>query len=356
MKTILYIILFPFSIIYGTILFIRNLCYDWNLFKTTSFDFPVIVVGNLNIGGVGKTPHVEYIIRLLSKKNKVATLSRGYKRNTSGYILANYQSSISDIGDEPLQYKKKFKNTPVAVDENRVRGIQNLKNQHSELNCIILDDAFQHRSVNAGINILVTDYNNLYINDSVLPGGRLREWKSGMKRAQIIIVSKCPTNLSSAKQKEIISQITPKPYQQIYFSTIKYGEYIPVNNLSKKITSKILDIDSALIITGISNPYPFLNEINSKFKKTKHIDFPDHHQFSKTDIKKIKKEYDKFVGNSKIVITTEKDYMRLSSPEILDELDEIPIFYLPIEITFLGKSKEEFDHQLINYTTANSGN
>ena len=353
MKKILYILLFPFSIIYGIILYIRNKSYDWNLFSSVNFNFPVIVVGNLNVGGVGKTPHVEYLIRLLEKKHKLATLSRGYKRKTTGFKLASEKTTILDIGDEPLQYYKKFKNVLVAVDEKRVNGIQKLKELDGNLGCIILDDAFQHRAINAGLNILITDYNNLYIDDSVLPSGRLREWKSGMKRAQIIIVSKCDANLNEKVKSEIIKRICPYPYQKIYFSAIKYGDLTPFSKKATELISFKNNFDSVLAITGISNPTPFLNKIKTLSNNLEHLNFPDHHQFDIKDINDIKTAFKNLKGNNKIIITTEKDFMRLSLPEILINLEEMPLFYVPIEIYFLGDNKKRFDTQIEEYVTKN---
>jgi len=356
MKIILHILLFPFSIIYGVVTFIRNKFYDWKLFKATSFNLPLIIVGNLNIGGVGKTPHVEYLIRLLEKNHKISTLSRGYKRKTTGFVLADNNANIETIGDEPLQYFKKFKNILVAVDEKRVNGIQQLLTLKTKVECIILDDAFQHRAIIARLNILVTDYNNLYINDTVLPSGRLREWKTGMKRAQIIIVSKCNPNLTDKEMMSISDKINPFNYQEIYFSSIKYGKLTSISKKAKNLKINGIDFDSALIITGIANPTPFIKEISSKFKKFEHIKFSDHHQFNDNDIKTIKERYNNLKGNNKILITTEKDFMRLSLPEILQELNDIPFYYIPIEIYFLGNGKEDFDTQINNYVTTNTRN
>ena len=207
MKVIVRILLFPFSIIYGAILFIRNKLYDWNIFKSNPFNFPVIVVGNLSLGGTGKTPHIEYLIRLLQSEYKIATLSRGYKRKSKGFFLSNENSTINDIGDEPLQYKTKFNNLIVAVDEKRVNGIKKIKETHPKIELILLDDAYQHRAVKAGLNILITEYNKLYNKDSVIPSGRLREFACGSNRADIIIVSKTKSDLSLSERENVINQL-----------------------------------------------------------------------------------------------------------------------------------------------------
>ena len=356
MKKLFYILLFPFSFLYGLILYIRNKFYDWNVFRSTEFNFPIIIVGNLNLGGVGKTPHVEYLVHLLSNNFKPATLSRGYKRKTAGFILSNQESTVNDIGDEPLQYKQKFNSIPVAVDEKRVRGIQLLKENHPELNVILLDDAFQHRAVKPGINILVTDFHNLYINDTVIPSGRLREWACGSDRANIIIVSKSPNILSPIDKERIKESLNPKPHQEIYFSYIAYGELIPFTSSAKKLNLSPKINSSVLLITGIANPTPLFNELDNMYNHVEHIQYSDHHQFNKGDTLEIKTAFENLLGNNKIIITTEKDIMRLSLLEILNELEGIPIFYIPIEVCFHGNDKEEFDTQILKYVTANSRN
>ncbi|MCO6498992.1 MAG: tetraacyldisaccharide 4'-kinase [Vicingus serpentipes] len=350
MKKLSHSLLLPFSLVYGTILCLRNKLYDIGIIHTTAFDFPVIVVGNLNLGGVGKTPHVEYLIRLLKNNFKVATLSRGYKRKTIGFLLSDSNSTANDIGDEPLQYKKKFNTIPVAVDEKRARGIQLLKEKHPELNIIILDDAYQHRAVKAGINILITDYNNLYVNDLVLPAGRLREWQSGSNRADIIIVSKSPSNLSLAERTKTIKSLNPKPHQSVYFSYLKYGPFSAGNTIAKELNTPLNNNTSILLITGIANPQPLLIYLKTHFKTIQHIPYKDHHEFIQNDITHIKNEFRQLNGN-KIIVTTEKDLMRLSLPQILIAFEGIPLFYLPIEVDFHGDDKENFDKQIMQYVT-----
>jgi tetraacyldisaccharide 4'-kinase len=356
LKKAIYILLFPFSFIYGLLLYLRNKFYDWNLFKTTSFDFPIISVGNLNLGGVGKTPHVEYLIRLLNKNYKIATLSRGYKRNTSGFFLSNNNSTVAEIGDEPLQYKLKFKNILVAVDEKRVNGIKKIKEIHSETHVILLDDAFQHRAVNPGVNILITESNQLYVNDYVVPSGRLREWSYGSKRAGIIIVSKTSDTLSLDEKKRMIEELNPLPHQKIYFSYIKYGEMTPFTNIAHNVIKEIGKNFSILLLTGIAKSESLLNELKTQFSSIEHLKFSDHHNFTDSDIADIKTRFKNLYGNNKIIITTEKDIMRLSLPKTLEQLQDIPIFYIPIEICFHGNDKEEFDKQILEYVTTNSGN
>jgi len=354
MKKIVSILLFPFSVTYGIILYIRNKFYDWNIFKSLHFNTPIISVGNLTLGGTGKTPHIEYLIRLLQKDYKITTLSRGYKRKTKGFLLSNENSTVTDIGDEPLQYKLKFNDIKVAVDEDRVHGIRKIKKTHPETNLILLDDAYQHRAVKPGLNILITEYNNLYINDSVIPSGRLREWKTGSDRSDIIIVSKTDQNLSQSDKEKVKLDLKPKSHQKVYFSCIKYGEVTPFTILAKNIVINTTNDYSVLLLTGIAKPKPLFELISKQYKSVNHIQFSDHHHFKGSDITQIIKEFKKIKENNKFIISTEKDIMRLSLPEISKKLQRIPIFYIPIEIDFLGNDKKEFDNQIIEYVTKNT--
>ncbi|MCB9361117.1 MAG: tetraacyldisaccharide 4'-kinase [Flavobacteriales bacterium] len=353
MIRILYILLYPISILYGISTFIRNKFYDWSLFKSTEFNTPVIVVGNLNVGGVGKTPHIEYLIRLLNQY-KLATLSRGYKRQTSGFILADNISTASTIGDEPKQIQNKFSKVIVAVDEKRVNGIKQLKSLFPEIQVILLDDAYQHRAVKPGINILITDYSKLYINDTILPSGRLREWAIGSNRADIIIVSKTPTVISPIDIRRIKEDLQPKPYQEVFFSYTKYGSLTPFADTCKNLVFSPSDINSVLLITGIAKPDSLYYYIKDNYQTVEHLRYSDHYLFQKEDIATIKNSFNDLYGNNKVIITTEKDIMRLSLPEIYNEIKELPIFYIPIEICFHGNDKEEFDNKILKYVTANS--
>ena len=353
MQKLIFITLYPFSIIYGSILYFRNKLYDWNLFKSTRFDFPIISVGNLSLGGTGKTPHTEYLIRLLKKDFKIATLSRGYKRKTKGFYLANKNTSVTEIGDEPLQYHLKFKDINVAVDEKRVHGVTQIKKKSPHTNLIILDDAYQHRAISPGLNILITEHNNLYVNDTVIPAGRLREWKKGSERSDIIIVSKTKPDLTILERNKIITKLNPKPYQNIFFSYIKYGEMLPFTLAAKKSTQNNTKDDAVLVLTGIAKPIPLLNHLRQKHTKINHIQFSDHHNYDQSDVDRIISAFNKLEGNNKFIISTEKDIMRLSLPEIIKELQNIPIFYIPIEICFHGNDKMDFDNKIIEYVTKN---
>jgi tetraacyldisaccharide 4'-kinase len=353
---ILRIIAFPLSFIYGAILSVRNKFYDIGIFSSKEFSVPVISVGNLCVGGTGKTPHIEYLIRLLKSEFYIATLSRGYGRKTNGFILSDTQSTASEIGDEPLQFKRKFNNIRIAVDAKRVHGINELKKNYPSLQCILLDDAFQHRAVKPGLSIILTDYSKLYTTDFVMPTGSLREFKGGAERADIIIITKCPVILLPIERKRIISEIKPLPHQRVYFSYIKYGDFLPLNGEQKNPFTKEYYFDrnySVILLTGIANTSPLEYYLKDKIKNIERAKFPDHHHFTKSDLEGIKKKFNNIAAANKIILTTEKDAMRLKNPEYAEVLKDLPIFYIPIEINFHDKDIEQFNEQIIHYVRAN---
>jgi tetraacyldisaccharide 4'-kinase len=353
------ILAFPLALLYGTINAVRNKFYDWGIFPSRSFTVPTISVGNLCTGGSGKTPHIEYLIRLLRTEFYIATLSRGYGRKTSGFILSDTQSTTRDIGDEPLQFKKKFSGLRVAVDGDRVRGIQSLMTEFPSLQAILLDDAFQHRAVKPGLSLLLTDFSRLYRNDHVLPSGNLREFRSGAERADVIIVTKCPQILLPIERKRLISEIGPRPYQRVYFSFIRYGDFIPVYGEGNNPLSKEYYFErnySILLLTGIANTRALEYYLKGKVKNIIPLKFPDHHYFSEKDLVNIKKTFEDISSGNKIILTTEKDAMRLKAPEYSEILKKLPVFQLPIEIDFHDKDKEEFNEQILHYVRANQKN
>ncbi len=331
-------LLYPLSVLYGEVAKIRNKMYDKGIFESTEFDIPVIVVGNLSVGGTGKTPQIEYLIRLLKDDYKVAVLSRGYKRKSKGFVLASDSSDALQIGDEPFQYYQKFKDIIVAVDADRVNGIKELQRLDNPPNVILLDDAFQHRKVNAGFNILLTPYNDLYVDDTVLPSGNLRERIDGAERAQVIIVTKCPNNLSEEQQFEISSKLNPTLYQTVFFSTIDYDTV--VKNHKVEISIKELQEYEVLLVTGIANPKPLVNYLEKRDISFKHLKFPDHHNFNEKEINKLTSEFQKIDSNKKMVLTTEKDYVRLN--RLLD------IYYLEIQTKFIEHASD-FDKKVVSY-------
>lgn len=350
------IILFPVSILYGCIAFLRNKLYDLGIIPEKEFQTPTISVGNLTIGGTGKTPHIEYLIRLLKTEFYCATLSRGYGRKTSGYVLSDTQSTAKEIGDEPLQFKKKFTGLRVAVDGDRVRGINNLLKEFPSLQTILLDDAFQHRAVKPGLSIVLTDFSKLFLNDYVMPTGNLREFKSGIQRADIIIVTKCPEILLPIERKRLLNEINPLPHQQIYFSYIKYGDFIPVSGEGINPLSKEFYFErnfSIALLTGIANTKPLEYYLKDKVKNIIPIKYQDHHHFTKTDISSIQNIFNNIASANKIVLTTEKDAMRLKDPEFSEAIKNIPFFYIPIEIEFHNKDKNEFNEQILHYVRTN---
>lgn len=317
-------IFFPFVPIYYVVTWSRNKLYDLGLKKSKSYDFPVICVGNLSVGGTGKTPMIEYLIKLLKDDQKVATLSRGYKRQTKGFQLANENATTETIGDEPFQFYNKFGNTIlVAVDADRQNGIAELQKQKNKPNVILLDDAYQHRKVKAGFNILLTTYDNPFFNDYVLPTGNLREPRSGAKRADIIVVTKCPKALDELEKQKVVSQIKPHQNQQVFFSSIEYSEKV----ISANSDIQLKNLSNFTLVTGIANSKPLVDFLNDRSLKFEHLNFKDHHGFSKQDISKLNKKA--------LIVTTEKDFMRLKHYKPLND----KLFYLPIEVVIDNETK-----------------
>jgi len=353
LNTGLKILLLPIAFIYGLITAIRNRFYDWNFIKHTRFDVHTIGVGNLAVGGAGKTPLVEYMIRLfLSEGINAATLSRGYKRKTKGFVLASEKSSAEEIGDEPLMYKYKY-NIRVAVDGNRVNGVKKLLAEPEPPFVILLDDVFQHRSIKCGLNIVVSDFNNLYFNDSMLPAGRLREYKGGIIRADIIIITKMPERITPVELRNIIKDVNPKAHQQVFFSYIKYGELYSINNPAHKMdTLNELFRFRIISFAGIANATPMVNYLKEYASEVRHLPFEDHHEYSVKDLEDIERYYDSFEGGNKILVTTEKDLMRLRNHSVVKIAERMNIFVLPIEVTFKDK-EEEFNQEILKYVRAN---
>ena len=353
MKIFLFL-LYPFALIYGMISFFRNLCYSWGIFKSTKFDFPVISVGNLSMGGTGKTPHIENLIDLLKREFNIAIVSRGYKRKTKGFKLADENSDALEIGDEPLQIKQKYKKIVVAVDEKRVRGIKKVMEAAPETNLVLLDDAFQHRAVKPGMNILLTDFHNLYPEDHPFPVGTLREFRHGARRADIIIVTKTGKVLSPITVRRIHKLIKPKEHQKLYFSRISYGKVLPLPGLDIEPPKE--KISSILLFAGIANVYPLKEKLLNMSNHLDTLVFGDHHSYSKSDYQKIKTKFENIFTQNKIIITTEKDAMRIAIPKIPDELVGLPIYYLPIKVKIHKEFRTDFNKQIKKYVRENSGN
>ena len=360
--------LYPVSWIYRTVVAMRNKLFDWGVFQSKSFNIPVICVGNLAVGGTGKTPHTEYLIELLRDKYQVAVLSRGYKRRTSGYVLATPQSTVKTIGDEPYQMHTKFPSVTLAVDENRCHGIEKLlRLKEPAVDVILLDDAFQHRYVKPGLSILLTDYHRLFCDDILLPAGRLRESINGKNRAQIVIVTKCPQDIKPIDYNIITKRLNLYPYQQLFFSSFRYGNLRPVfsQNDSDSITgdsrNKEVPLSSLtdaiiLLVTGIASPTPMLERLKEYTQNIDLLSFGDHHDFSHRDIQLVKERFNKLKGEQRIIITTEKDATRLlHHPAVNEELKPF-IYALPIEIEILQNQQDKFNQHIINYVRENTRN
>ena len=338
------IVLFPLALVYGLIIIIRNWLYDKEYIKSAAFIFPVICVGNLAVGGTGKSPMVEYLLALLHPHFKIATLSRGYKRKTKGYVIANELTTALDIGDEPMQFHLKFPDVTVTVGEERIVAIPYLLQDKPELQAIILDDAFQHREVRAGLNIILTEFNNLYSNDFFLPTGDLRDEWASAKRAEIIVVTKCLPNLTKDKKEKIIRSLHILPVQQIFFTTIEYGTpYHIFHQTLRKVTQQ----DEVLLVCGIANPKPLKEYLMQHAYTYYQKDYSDHHIFSIDDLNTIKERYNEIDAEYKMILTTEKDAVRLT--KFKDELKEIPLYVLPIRHQFLFNEGEQFNATLISF-------
>ena len=345
--------LLPLSWLYGFIVSLRNELFNLGILKERAFKIPIISVGNITVGGSGKTPHVEYLIRLLHNDVKVGVLSRGYKRKSRGYILANNISTMRDLGDEPFQMKQKFPNIYVAVDKNRCNGIEHLTQDQktSDIDVILLDDAFQHRYVKPGLNILLVDYHRLIIYDRLLPAGRLREPLSGKQRADIVIVTKCPKDLKPMEFRILTKAMDLFPYQKLFFSTIDYD--VPHALFSDTTTS--ISKQNVLLLTGIASPEQMENDIKNKCRSVTSLAFDDHHLFTPKDAQRINDAF-AALPSPKIILTTEKDSTRLYHLEGLSTESRDALFMLPIKIKFLLNQGEYFNNKIINYVRKNSRN
>lgn len=339
------IFLYPFALVYGFIVWLRNRLYDAGVFSSVEFAVPVITVGNLSVGGTGKTPHVEYLVRLLQYRFSVATMSRGYKRRTQGFLIADEKANALRIGDEPMQYHMKFPELTVSVAEERMTGIPYLLQRRPATEVILLDDAYQHRSVKAGMNILITDYSRPFYKDYILPYGRLREGRSAYKRAHIIMVSKCPPALSMDTARQITAAIAPMPHQQVFFSTVGYRT--PYELFSRQQVS--LAGRNVVLVCCIARPEPLVAYLEAMAAKVHVLSYPDHHYFYSKDMEEIKAAAENWEAADKIIVTTEKDATRLHLQQ--DKLRElpVPVVVLPIEIEILFNRGPVFDQLVEQY-------
>jgi tetraacyldisaccharide 4'-kinase len=351
--------LYPASWLYGCGVRLRNLLFDHGVIHERSFALPVICVGNLTVGGTGKTPHTEYLIRLLKNDYKVAVLSRGYKRKTKGFLLAGEHTTVEQLGDEPYQMKRKFPDIHVAVDEDRCHGIEQLTNHHVAFGTevILLDDAFQHRYVKAGLNILLVDYHRLITEDALLPAGRLREPQSAKERAHIVIVTKCPPSLSPLDLRMLGRQLELFPCQQLYFTTLTYGKLRPLDGSDRTYSLKQLHRDvHILLVTGIANPAQLEDDLAAYNEHVTSVAFGDHHAFTAADLQTIRNRFLALPEGRRIIITTEKDAARLAEhPALPQELKDYTLV-LPVEISFLQDQQELFNLNITEYVRKNPRN
>lgn len=346
-KKIIQILLSPFALLYGVVVYFIHFFYETGVLKSSSFSVPVIGVGNLSIGGAGKTPHVEYLIELLKDYIDISTLSRGYKRNTSGFRIVDVKDTALTVGDEPLQYKRKYQDIVVAVAESRAYAIPLIVRQFPQIQSILLDDSFQHRTVKPGLSILLTQYALPFTRDYLLPAGRLREWRSGYRRADIIVVSKCPSTLSLEERATLTKEINPLPHQTIYFSYYQYGRPYSFFNTSSRIDLNLQT--NIILLSAIANTDYAMDYLKPKVKSIFEIEYEDHHHFDSYDIERIVKVYNETKESNTIVLTTEKDAMRLE-PFMKSLSDQkIPVFVLPIKVAFHGEDGQHFDQKVKEY-------
>lgn len=338
------LLLFPFAVLYGIIVKIRNYLYDKDFIKSATFNFPVICVGNLTVGGTGKSPMVEYLLRTLGNRYRVATLSRGYKRKTRGYALANEKTTAIDIGDEPMQFHTKFPDAYVAVGEERATAIPLLLFEKPDTDVIILDDAMQHRQVNAGLTIMLTDRRHLFTWDHFLPTGDLRDARKSARRANIIVVTKCDPGMTKEERAEMFIEVRPLNSQHLFFSYIRYGTpYHILNRSQRQLTADT----SVLLVCGIAKPAQLTEYVQNQAGKTEVMYYRDHYIFWIDDLKKIMQKFEKIEGKNKIILVTEKDAVRLH--KFHEHLTDLPVYVLPIETDFLFNQAQEFNSLVENF-------
>lgn len=341
------ILLAPFALLYGIGISLRDFFYRKELLKGVEFNVPVIAVGNLTVGGAGKSPHIEYLIRLLNDYIEVATLSRGYKRKTKGFLEVQSNMTAETAGDEPLQFKRKFPEIVVTVSESRTFGIPEIVKRHPRNQVVLLDDAFQHRSVKPGLNILLTEYRYPFTQDFLLPVGRLREWRSAYQRADIIVVSKCPRQLGTTERDALLQEIRPFPYQKVYFSTFSYqNPYYLFNPAQQVQLGPEFDV---LLISAIARTEYLTEYLEEQVKEVFSLEYEDHHFFTNFDISHLKRTFDALENPWKIILTTEKDGMRLELHRNFLLEHRLPVFVLPVEVEFLFGDGLKFDQQIREY-------
>jgi tetraacyldisaccharide 4'-kinase len=353
------ILFYPLSVLYGLITSLRNFLYNTGILPSFEFNNPIISIGNITVGGTGKTPHTEYLISILNNKYRIATLSRGYKRKTHDFRIASSSSDVNEIGDEPLQIFRKFPEIIVSVSKDRVKGVRKILETNPATEVIILDDAFQHRKIVPGFSILLTDYSRLITNDHMLPYGNMREHKWNMNRADVILITKSPVDLSPINRRLIIKDFNIAAYQNIFFTSLSYKDPVPVfNQTDNDNPKKTVDFSesSIVLVTGIANPVTLAEYIKKSAVETIHLQFPDHYSYRKKDIEKICSTFNNLEAQKKYLITTEKDAVRFMESADINEPLRSLFYYIPIGIDFLFDQKGEFDNLIIDYVRKNHRN
>ena len=349
--------LLPLSWLYGAGVALRNTLFDIGVLKSYSYNIPIINIGNLTVGGTGKTPHTEYIIRLLSQSHKVAVLSRGYKRKSSGYVLATMDSTVEEIGDEPWQMKQKFPNIYVAVDKNRRGGIERLCSDEEtrDVEVILLDDAYQHRYVQPGLNILLVDSHRMITEDRLLPAGRLREPRGNTNRADIVIVTKCPTDITPMEFHVLQKKLGLMPFQSLFFSTFHYGQMYSLSGKNSQSLNDLHPQENILLLTGIASPEQMKLDLEAHTSHITPLPFPDHHFFTADDASLINRTFAS-LPSPKSIITTEKDAPRLKLLPGLSEEVKAALYVLPVEVDIIRKEKQNFNDKITGYVFQNPRN
>lgn len=338
------ILLLPIALLYGLAVGLRNLLYKAGVLRSVRFDLPVISVGNLSVGGAGKTPHIEYLIRWLDQYLEVAVLSRGYGRKTEGFRPVTIIDSADMVGDEPLQFKRKFPAVAVSVSESRALGVPELVKRNPATQVVLLDDAFQHLAVTPGLHILLTEFSRPFTRDWLLPSGRLREWRLGYRRAEIIVITKCPPDMTDRQRQEMLAEIDPYPWQRVYFSKYRYG--LPYDMLRPDVRQPLSLETDVLLVSAIANTDYLLNFLSGEAASVQTLEFEDHHYFSEDDLNLVLRRFNAMHSRNKIVVTTEKDATRLELHEQFFWKNNIPVFVLPIEVEFLGDDDQLFKEDL----------
>ncbi len=340
------ILVSPLALLYGIGVASRNALYQIGFLKGTRFNIPVISVGNLTMGGAGKTPHVEYLAGWLSQYIDVSILSRGYKRKTRGFLSVTIHHQVEEVGDEVIQYRRKFPEVGIYVSESRVLGIPKIIASRPQTQTILLDDGYQHRAVTPALNILLTEYDKPFTKDQLLPIGRLREWRRGYQRANVIIISKCPSDLTTDQRAALVRSIKPKAHQRLFFSRYLYGQ--PYHMFYPSMKATLHQNQEILVISGIARTNYLLQYLEEKVAVVKSVEYEDHHFFTNYEVAQLKKQFDALSGSQKIIITTQKDATRLERHRVYIHQEKLPIYVLPVYVTF-DDEESEFRNYVQNF-------